>query len=337
MIYNVYGHYLPYNRSTGIPPAARLVCVAPMLNRTDRHFRYLMRQITRTALLYTELVSAAAITRGRQTWMLKYHPIEHPVAIQLGGNTPESLAECARIAADYGFDEVNLNVGCPSPRVTFGARLMAHPDIVARCVEAMTKAVAIPVTVKHRIGIESHCGYRELQHFVTTVAQSGCKIFIVHARKAWLNGLSPRRNRSLPPLDHTMVYRLKDENPHLSIITNGGIMSLSEGRVHMKYVDGVMIGRAAYKAPYILADVDRLFGSETESPPSRHQVVVRMCDYLSREVAAGTPAARILRHMHGLFHGQPGARRWRHNLAKAMSATETTACCKILQEEVSHL
>ncbi len=330
---------MPSNRPlcTGIPLAARRVCVAPMLNRTDRHFRYLMRQITRTALLYTELVSAAAITRGRQTWMLKYHPIEHPVAIQFGGNTPESLAECARIAADYGFDEVNLNVGCPSPRIAFGARLMAHPDLVARCVEAMTKAVAIPVTVKHRIGIEPHCGYRELHHFVTTVAQSGCKIFIVHARKAWLNGLSPRRNRSLPPLDHTMVHRLKTDKPELTIITNGGITSLAEGSAHMECVDGVMIGRAAYQSPYLLADVDRLFGCETECPPSRHQVVVRMCEYLIRESAAGTPSARILRHMHGIFHGQPGARLWRHHLAKAMSAPENTTCCKILQEEGRHL
>ena len=319
--------------SPGIPLTARRVCVAPMLNRTDRHFRYLMRQITRTALLYTELVSAAAIIRGRQRCMLKYHPIEHPVAIQFGGNIPENLAECARIAADYGFDEVNLNVGCPSARVAFGAHLMAHPDLVARCVEAMTKAVAIPVTVKHRIGIDSHCGYRELQQFVTTVAQSGCQTFIVHARKALLNGLSPRRNRSLPPLDHTMVHRLKREKPELTIITNGGITSLSEGIAHIKFVDGVMIGRAAYEAPYLLANVDQLISCKKEYDFSRKKIIVRMCEYLSHETAAGTPPAHVLRHMHGLFHGQPGASLWKKNLSKAINiASSTKEICTFLQQ-----
>ncbi|VBB69231.1 tRNA dihydrouridine synthase A [invertebrate metagenome] len=323
-----------------IAPAARRVCLAPMLDRTDRHFRYLVRQITRTALLYTELVPASAIVCGRQTWMLEYNPIEHPVAIQFGGNTPEILAKCARIAADCGYDEVNLNVGCPSNRVTngrFGACLMANPGLVARCVEAMAKAVAIPVTVKHRIGIDAHYQYEDLKEFVTTVAQAGCTTFIVHARKAWLNGLSPRQNRFLPPLDHAMVYRLKADNPELTIITNGGIVSLAEGVTHMEWVDGVMIGRAAYEAPYLLAEVDRLFGSHTDTPPSRYQIISGMCEYLIRESAAGTPSARILRHMHGLLHGQPGARRWRHCLTAMAAADYSLSAFYQIPQELQEL
>lgn len=293
--------------------------VAPMMEWTDRHCRYFFRRISRGCLLYTEMVTAAAVLRGDRDHLLRYHPEEHPLALQLGGAEPAALAECARIAESLGFDEINLNVGCPSDRVQsgrFGACLMAEPALVARCVEAMRGAVSIPVTVKSRIGIDDQEEWPALRAFVETVAAAGCSRFIVHARKAWLTGLSPKENREVPPLRHDLVYRLKEERPDLTVVLNGGVTSLEEANRHLGHVDGVMLGRAAYQTPYLLAEADgRWFGAR-QVPPDRHAVVEAMAGYIEAELAAGTPLSAITRHMLGLFQGMPGARAWRRHLSE---------------------
>ncbi|KAF0119447.1 MAG: tRNA-dihydrouridine synthase A [Rhodospirillaceae bacterium] len=320
-------HASPDGGRQGVSLAARRICLAPMMDRTDRHFRRLMRCITRTALLYTEMIPALALVRGRQTCLLDYHPVERPLAVQFGGSDPDVLAECARMAADRGYDEINLNVGCPSERVAdggFGACLMARPDTVARCVEAMARVVTLPVTVKHRIGIDAMDSDADLTRFVATVAQGGCTVFIVHARKAWLGGVSPKQNRSLPPLDHAMVYRLKADRPDLTVVINGGIASLADAAIHLERVDGVMIGRAAYETPCLFVPVDRMFGGCFTAPPSPRHVAARMIDTLACTAADGTPPVRVLRHMHGLFHGMPGARRWRRCLTSLTGADPDT-------------
>ncbi len=244
----------------------RAVSVAPMMDRTDRHFRYFMRQITRRTLLYTEMVTMNAILHGDRESLLGYSEEEHPIALQLGGDDPGKLAECAKIAEDWGYDEVNLNVGCPSDRVQkgrFGACLMAYPDVVARSVEAMREACGLAVTVKHRIGVDDLDQYEDMKRFVETVARAGCDRFSVHARKAWLQGLSPKENREVPPLRYEDVYRLKDEFRDLKIEINGGIKTLAETKTHLERVDAVMIGRAAYDNPYVFAEVDReIFGDQ---------------------------------------------------------------------------
>jgi tRNA-dihydrouridine synthase A len=296
-----------------------MISVAPMMEWTDRHCRYFLRQISRHALLYTEMVTTGAILHGDRARLLAYDPAEHPLAIQLGGSDPAALAECARIAESLGFDEVNLNVGCPSDRVQsgrFGACLMAEPDLVARCVEAMRTAVSIPVTVKSRIGIDDQEEWPALSGFVRTVSEAGCTRFIVHARKAWLTGLSPKENRDIPPLRYDLVYRLKEERPDLDIIINGGVASLEETDRHLDRVDGVMLGRAAYQNAYLLAEVDRRYGDGNLIPPTRHEIVQAMESYVAAELAAGTPLAAMTRHMLSLFQGIPGARAWRRHLSE---------------------
>jgi tRNA-dihydrouridine synthase A len=297
----------------------RRISVAPMLDVTDRHARYLLRLLTRRTLLYTEMVTTGALLHGDAARHLDHDPAEHPLALQLGGSEPAAMAACARLGARWGFDEINVNVGCPSPRVqsgAFGACLMAEPETVADCVRAMVDAVAVPVTVKTRIGIDERDSYEALAGFVDTVAEAGCRTFVIHARKAWLAGLSPAENRSVPPLRYDVVYRLKRDFPDLRVILNGGVTRLDAAREHLGQVDGVMIGRAAYENAYLLAEADRVIFGEPAPPPQRCAVLRDYVDYVERELARGTPLARMTRHLFGLFHGQPGARAWRRHLTE---------------------
>lgn len=293
--------------------------VAPMMEWTDRHCRYFLRQISRHALLYTEMVTTGAVLHGDRARLLGFHAAEHPLAIQLGGSDPAALAECAKIAESLGFDEINLNVGCPSDRVQsgrFGACLMAEPALVARCVEAMKRVVSVPVTVKSRIGIDDQDEWPALSGFVDAVAGAGCTRFIVHARKAWLTGLSPKENRDIPPLRYDLVYRLKQERPDLSIVLNGGVVDLDAVDGHLGHVDGVMLGRAAYQNPYLLAEVDSRYFGDRRAPATRHEIMQSVEEYVAVELAAGTPLMAMTRHMLGLFQGVPGARAWRRHLSE---------------------
>ena len=290
-----------------------------MMDWTDRHCRFFHRQLTRQALLYTEMVTAAAILHSKHDQLLGFSPQEHPVALQLGGSDAAKLATAARIGEDYGYDEINLNVGCPSDRVqngSFGACLMAEPHLVADCVAAMRQAVKVPVTVKCRIGIDDQDSEADLENFVTAVAAAGCCTFIVHARKAWLKGLSPKENREIPPLDYGRVYRLKAAHPALQIVINGGITTLAEAEAQLAHVDGVMLGRAAYQTPYLLAEVDRRFFGSTAPVPSRGEVLEGLIAYAERHVANGGRLNNIARHILGLYHGQPGARAFRRFLSE---------------------
>ncbi|MGD1859078.1 MAG: tRNA dihydrouridine(20/20a) synthase DusA [Leptolyngbyaceae cyanobacterium] len=296
------------------------ISIAPMMDRSDRHYRYLMRQITRRSLLYTEMVTAQAIKHGDRDHLLSFSPMEKPLVLQVGGDDPKLLAECARIAADYGYDEINLNVGCPSDRVqsgNFGACLMAQPQLVADCVAAMMAAAPIPVSVKHRIGVDELDSYEHLASFVETVAATGCQRFTVHARKAWLQGLSPKENRNIPPLRYADVYRLKRDWPHLWIEINGGIKTLAQARTHLDQVDAVMIGRAAYDMPYLFADVDRQFFADDRAVKTRSQVVHAMLPYVDHWTSRGLKLNSITRHMLMLFHGQPGSRSWRRLITES--------------------
>jgi tRNA-dihydrouridine synthase A len=294
-------------------------CVAPMMEWTDRHCRYFLRLISRRAFLYTEMVTAEAVLYGNRERVLGFSPEEHPVGLQLGGSDPEKLAKTAKIGADYGYDEINLNIGCPSDRVQsgrFGACLMEEPDLVADCIAAMDAAVDIPVTVKCRIGIDDQDTEESLDRFIDRVAEAGCNTFIVHARKAWLKGLSPKENRAVPPLDYGRVVRLKQRRPDLEIVLNGGIESFAGALEHLPQVDGVMLGRAAYADPYLLAEVDRvLFGSDA-TPPSRLEVLDRFTPYVERQLAEGARVNQMTRHILGLFHGRPLARAFRRHLAE---------------------
>ena len=297
----------------------KMFAVAPMMEWTDRHCRFFHRLLTTRALLYTEMVTADAVIHGDRERLIGFNPEEQPLAIQLGGSDPGKLAHAARIAEGFGYREINLNVGCPSNRVQsgrFGACLMAEPALVAECVAAMQAAVARPVTVKCRIGIDDQDGEEALDTFIDTVAAAGCTTFIVHARKARLAGLSPRQNRDVPSLDYGRVYRLKARRGDLATILNGGIGSLDEAEAHLAHVDGVMLGRAAYRSPWRLAEVDgRLFGDKTPaSEPA--EVVERMFPYIERELARGIRLHQITRHMVGLFQGIPGARAWRRILSE---------------------
>ncbi len=302
--------------------------VAPMMERTDRFFRYFLRLITRHTLLYTEMITSAAVLHGDRQRLLAFDPIEHPVALQLGGSEPGDMASCARIAEQHGFDEVNMNVGCPSKRVRagrFGACLMAEPERVAECVAAMQSVVSIPVTVKTRIGIDHQDSYEDLAAFVGRVAGRGCDTFIVHARKAWLSGLSPKQNRDVPPLRYELVRRLKQDFPHLTIVLNGGVSSLEQARRHLARVDGVMIGREAYHNPYMLADADRWMVGDQRAAPTRREIVEAYLPFVARELARGARLAQLTRHLTGLYLGQPGARTWRRavsELAGSDGATE---------------
>ncbi|WP_224372196.1 tRNA dihydrouridine(20/20a) synthase DusA [Hyalangium versicolor] len=295
------------------------LCVAPMMDWTDRHCRYFHRQISRHTLLYTEMLTTGAVIHGDRERLLGFSPAEHPVALQLGGSEPDKMAEAARIGEEWGYDEININVGCPSDRVQsgrFGACLMAEPELVARLVGAMREAVRIPVTVKSRIAIDEMEEWPTLENFVRLVSGVGCTRFIVHARKAWLQGLSPKENRDIPPLRYELVHRLKSEFPHLDISINGGIKTLDVAAEHLKHVNGVMIGRAAYDNPYILAEADRRFFGSTETPRDRHGVVEAMYPYIEERRRDGAPLNAITRHMLGLFQGLPGARAWRRYLSE---------------------
>ncbi len=291
-----------------------------MMDCTDRHDRFFLRLISRHVLLYTEMVTTAALQFGNRERLLAYDPRERPLACQLGGNDPAAMAQCARMVEERGYDEVNINVGCPSDRVrsgAFGACLMATPHIVADCVDAMCNTVDIPVTVKTRIGIDHRDSYEELAGFVVQVAAAGCRTFIIHARKAWLSGLSPRANRNVPPLRYDVVFRLKQDFPELEIILNGGIKTLTEAQQHLSRVDGVMIGREAYHNPYILAQADQLFFGSDRPPLSRSEVLNRYLPYVQRELARGLPLHRLTRHILGLYQGMPGAKAWRRHLSQA--------------------
>jgi tRNA-dihydrouridine synthase A len=290
-----------------------------MMEWTDRHCRYFLRLISRRTFLYTEMVTAEAVLYGDRTRVLGFSPQEHPVGLQLGGSDPAKLGEAAKIGADYGYDEINLNIGCPSDRVQsgrFGACLMAEPDLVAECVAAMGEAAAAPITVKCRIGIDDQDAEASLDRFVDGVAAAGARTFIVHARKAWLKGLSPKENRDVPPLDYGRVSRLKARRPELEIVLNGGIDSLASATAHLGDVDGVMLGRAAYADPYLLAEVDHeLFGAN-DTPPSRLDVLDRFVPYVEAQLAQGARLNQMTRHMLGLFHGQPRTRAFRRHLAE---------------------
>ena len=269
----------------------RTISVAPMMEWTDRHDRYFLRLISKRSLLYTEMVTTGAILFGDVKRHLQFHKEENPIAAQLGGSNPQDLAECAKICEEYGYDEVNLNVGCPSDRVQsgkIGACLMAEPELVSECVNQMNQAVKIPVTVKHRIGIDDMDSYDDLTRFVKTVADGGCKTFIVHARKAILSGLSPKQNREIPPLIYSRVFQLKQDFPELEFILNGGIKTLREAQAHLNHVDGVMIGREAYHNPYILAPVDQMFYSSTETPLTRLAIIEKLIPYIEEELNKGT-------------------------------------------------
>ncbi|OQS30557.1 tRNA dihydrouridine(20/20a) synthase DusA [Chromobacterium violaceum] len=299
---------------------SRCLSVAPMLDWTDRHYRYFARQITRHTWLYTEMVTTGALLNGDVARHLRFDEAEHPVALQLGGSEPAELAACAKLAQQWGYDEVNLNVGCPSERVqkgAFGACLMAEPQLVSDCVKAMRDAVDIDVTVKHRIGIDQIEHYDYLREFVDTVAEAGCRTFIVHARNAILKGLSPKENREIPPLKYDYVYRLKRERPDLEILINGGVKTNAEIAEHLKHVDGVMVGREAYHNPWLMADWDALFYGDETARPERVAVVEAMMPYVMARLGDGSNVRHIARHILGLFQGLPGARNWRRMLSDA--------------------
>lgn len=294
--------------------------IAPMLDWTDRHCRYFHRLLTSRTQLYTEMVTTGAILHGKGDYLL-FNEQEQPVVLQLGGSEPGDLAKCAKIAQQRGYQELNLNIGCPSDRVQngrFGACLMAEPQLVADCVKAMQDSASIPVTVKTRIGIDHQDSYSFLTNFIETVAtETQCQDFIIHARKAWLQGLSPKENREIPELDYERVYQLKRDYSSLNISINGGISTLTQTLEHLEHVDGVMMGRAAYQNPYLLADVDRqIFADHDQASISREQVVEQMIPYIQEHLAQGGRLQHITRHMLGLYQGVPGARRWRRHLSE---------------------
>ena len=307
------------NATKPVLPSRRL-SVAPMLDWTDRHYRYFARQISRHTWLYTEMVTTGALLYGDVERHLRFDEAEHPVALQLGGSEPSELAQCARLAQQWGYDEVNLNVGCPSERVqkgAFGACLMAEPQLVADCVKAMRDVVDIDVTVKHRIGIDQIEHYDYLAGFVDQVAAAGCNTFIVHARNAILKGLSPKENREIPPLKYDYVYRLKQERPELEILINGGVKTNAEIAEHLRHVDGVMVGREAYHNPWLMAEWDAAFYGDDSTAVTRLQVVDAMLPYIRARLAEGHKLRNIARHILGLFQGMPGARQWRRMLSDA--------------------
>lgn len=293
--------------------------VAPMMGWTDRHERYFLRRLSHHAVLYTEMINAGAIVHGAKERFLGFHPSEHPVALQLGDSDPDRMATAARHAEEAGFDEVNINVGCPSDRGThrlFGAHLMKHPEIVAECYQAMAEAVKIPVTIKTRIGVDRDDSYEPLLAFVERQARAGCTVFHVHARKAWLDGLSCKDNRDVPPLRYEYVYRLKRERPDLTVTINGGITTLAQCREHLLHVDGVMLGREAYHNPFLLSQVDEVLFGDAPSGLSRASYLESLEPYISEELARGTPLHGMVRHLLGLYQGEPGARVWRRILSE---------------------
>ena len=315
----------------------RQLNVAPMMDWTDRHCRHFHRVLAPSAVLYTEMVTSGAVLHGDRDRLLGYDPEEHPLALQLGGSEPADLAQCARIAQGLEYDEVNLNVGCPSDRVQrgrFGACLMLEPDLVRDCIAAMRDAIDIPVTVKTRLGVDDHYSYDYFSDFIGSVAESGCDIFIVHARKAWLSGLSPKENREVPELRYDWVHRLKREQPELTVVINGGIRSLREVQRQLEIVDGVMLGRAAYQTPWLLAELQQsLFGQPGVA--SREEAVERMTGYIQGQVKRGVPVNKTSRHMLGLFQGRPGARRWRQYISQ--NSHLDPANDRLLLEALDHM
>ncbi len=314
----------------------RKLSIAPMMDWTDRHCRYFHRLITKNTLLYTEMVTSGAVINGDREKLLGFNQEEYPIALQLGGSDSKALAECAKIGEDYGYDEINLNVGCPSDRVQsgrIGACLMAEPELVRECVFAMKQVSKIPVTVKHRIGIDDQDSYADLVNFVGIVAESGCDSFIVHARKAILSGLSPKQNRDIPPLIYERVYQLKKDFPKLEIIINGGIKTIKETRNHLIKVDGVMIGREAYHNPYMLSSVDNEFFGSDEKLSSRVEIAEQMLPYIERHISKGGKLQHVSRHMLGLFHAQPNGKQWRRHLSE--SATKPNAGIEVILDALS--
>lgn len=306
------------SKAAAFSPNRRL-SVAPMLDWTDRDFRYFLRLISKHTLLYTEMVTTGALIYGDTERFLAHDQLEYPLALQLGGSDPADLAKCALLGQQAGYDEINLNVGCPSDRVqsgSFGACLMVEPQLVAECVTAMREAVDIPVTVKTRLGIDEHETYQFLTDFIEPLAEAGCEIFILHARNAWLKGLSPKENRDVPPLKYDFVYQAKQDYPELHIDINGGIHSLEAARQHLSHVDGVMMGRAIYNDPYLLAEADSVLFGHDYVVPTRHQLIEQMLPYIERRMTEGRPLKSITRHLLGVFQGQQGARAWRRHISE---------------------
>ncbi len=307
------------NKIVDPPSPLRRISVAPMLDWTDRYCRYFLRLITPHSLLYTEMITTGALLHGDTDYHLAYDEAEHPVALQLGGSDPRVLAACAKIAAQYGYDEINLNCGCPSDRVQkgrFGACLMNEPHLVAQCIAAMKNAVEIPVTLKHRIGVDNRTSHSELEDFVGINREAGCDAFIVHARNALLQGLSPKDNRTIPPLIYNSVYRLKQSFPETEFIINGGISNTQQIHNHLQQVDGVMLGREAYHNPYLLAEIDRLYFAQRKSVRTRLEVLEKFLPFAENALAGGAQLHHLSRHLLGLFHGQPGARKFRRLISE---------------------
>lgn len=300
-------------------PLNRLISIAPMMDCTDRHFRFLVRLFSKHVLLYSEMVTANAVIHGNRERLLGFNPVEEPLALQLGGSDPATLAQASVIGEQWGYDEINLNVGCPSNRVQsgrFGVCLMKEPIKVYECVSAMQASVNVPVTVKCRIGVDDMESYDHLCHFVSTVAESGCHSFAIHARKAWLNGLSPKQNRHIPPLKYDVVYQLKRDFPHLEIVINGGVKTHEEIRSHLEHVDGVMIGREAYGNPYWLSRFDQSYYGSSKKVVTRKEAALTYLDYVCQQVGVGANLSLLTKHMLGLFQGVKGAKRWRHFLCE---------------------
>lgn len=297
----------------------RKITIAPMMDWTDRHCRYFLRLITQHSLLYTEMVNSQAIVHGKAFHLLEYNTEEHPVALQLGGNDPAILAAASKEGEHFGYDEINLNVGCPSDRVQsghFGACLMLQPELVRDCIAAMQAAVSVPVTVKCRIGVDREESYDFLKKFVLTVHESGCQTFIIHARNAWLDGLSPKENRNIPPLRYDIVYQLKQELPDLEIIINGGIKAYTAIDNHLQHVDGVMLGREAYHNPYFLAEMDQCYYNDKHPIPTRDEIVAQLLPYIQQQRDQDIFLKHISRHILGLYHAQKGAKQWRRYLSE---------------------
>ena len=309
-----------------------------MLDWTDRHDRYFLRLISKHAWLYTEMVTTGALIHGDYERYLKFNHEEHPIALQLGGSDVQDMTICAKMAEDFGYDEVNINVGCPSDRVqrgAFGACLMAEPELIADCVSAMQNAVSIPVTVKNRIGIDEQDEEESLRRFISTVAEAGCNTFIVHARKAWLKGLSPKQNRDVPPLNYPLVYEVKKEFPELEIIVNGGITTLEECKIHLQSVDGVMVGREAYHNPYHMTDVDAMIYNAMHSTGTRLQILEQYITYVEERLSEGVPLKHMSRHILGLFQGMAGAKAWRRHISE--QAYKPGAGIEVLREAASYI
>lgn len=316
----------------------RKLSIAPMMDRTDRHFRYFLRLISKHTLLYTGMITSRAIVHGDRNHLLDYSEREHPLALQVGGSDPAELSSCAKIAEDHGYDEVNLNVGCPSDRVQsgkFGACMMAEPELVAECIDKMQQNVSIPVTVKTRLGIDDLDSYEQLVSFIKQISAAGCRTFIMHARKAWLNGLSPKENREIPPLEYGKVYQLKQDFPELEIIINGGFITLDQILAQYSHVDGVMIGRAAYQNPYLLAEVDHSIYKDSSDQRTRKATMEDFIIYAGEQLGKGVPLNAMSRHILGLYQGQPGARAFRRQISE--HAYKPGAGIEILQKAIKRV